>query len=169
MKNKNLLWVVAGAGLGVVAFYLFCKKEVYETIEVINEDGEVEQKSVPVGGGGGGFFAPTTPVSPVALTTAIPTTSINILPSSPTPTPTPTPAPTPTPTPTTAVTTTMAPSSAGVTPTTTIPIGSSTPPKVVGAIQPILSSTATQTKSAFSGFDGGGDSFEVGECLHDLY
>lgn len=186
MKNKNLLWIVAGVGAGVFAFYLFCKKEQvqYEIIEEINEDGELETKSVPVGGGGGGFFAGSPSVGsfttdgltpPVTLTTAIPTTNINIVPSVPS-TPTVTPSAPSSPTVTAVpipITNLASPTTSPSSPTTSPTIITSTKPTSTAVTsptpKPIATLSATNVASKFSGFDGGGDCFEVGEKLNDLY
>lgn len=178
MKNKNLLWIVAGAGAGVLAYFMFCKREQLETVEVIGEDGETKTKSVPKSGGGGGFFAPSPkPIATTIPVTPIPTT-INILPTSPVVT-------TPTSPTVTTPTTTLAPNT-NVTPVTTIPssptVTSPTSPTVSPApsvdVKPTptvtsptsaskpVSATSVKTESSFSGMNG--EAFEVGRLLNDL-
>lgn len=179
MKNKNLLWILAGAGAGVLAYFMFCKREEYETVEVMNEDGEIETKSVPKSGGGGGFFAPSpTPIQTTLPVTPIPTTSINILPTAPVIT-------TPTSPTVTTPTTTLAPNT-NVTPVTTIPtsptVTSPTSPTITPAptvtVRPTptvtsptpastpVSATSVKTESSFSGMNG--EAFEAGRLLNDL-
>lgn len=182
MKNNNIFWILAGAGVGALAYFAFCKRQQLETVEVMNEDGEMETKSVPKsgGGGGGGFFAPTPrPITSTLPVAPIPTT-INILPTSPVVS-----SPTTTQPTITTPTTTLTPNT-NVTPVTTIP----STPTVTSPVSPSLTTaptvtvrptptvtspttdlkpataTSLKTESAFSGMNG--EAFEVGRLLNDL-
>ena len=147
MKNKNSLYIVLGVGLGVLAYYVFCKNKTKKTSQISEEEPieEVEKTSftpryvTPI--------ATTTPLI-VNVTTNKPTSTPEVKPvisSSPAPAPTPVQKPEPTPAP--------AP----------VPKPEPTP------VKPEVTTTPLQPRDIKLNFDGVGQQcFEVGECLYDL-
>jgi hypothetical protein len=179
MKNKNLLWILAGVGAGFVAFYMKCKMNqgVYTVQGVpVGEEDEMESRMATVGGGGGGggAFMPSTPVATPVIATP---STIAVIPSDVLyPTNPLIVSTTPTTTPTTTITAkepVIVPVTSPTAPAPTQPI-STTKPTTTISTQPIIKPISpviapVSTKSGFSGFNGGGDLFECGEKLNDLY
>jgi hypothetical protein len=150
MKNKNALYIVLGIGAGVVAYYLFCKKK-DEAQTNVKSDEKPKDKPTPNKGTsvGGGFTPVIAPVlTPVATTPIV----VNI--TKPAITKTDFKLP-PKPIATISPTTLTRPSVTPVAPIVSQPTNTSA----------TLTSASTTAKV---GFDGGQQSFEVGECLHDL-
>ena len=160
MKNKNSLYIVLGVGLGVVAYYVFCKNKTKKTSK-ISEEEPIKEANKP------NINIPKY-VTPIATTTPL---IVNVTTNKPTPTPevkpvissSPAPAPAPAPVP--------APAPAPV----SVPVPKPEPtPLIVAETKPIsvktdLAPISIQPRDIKSSFQGVGQQcFEVGECLYDL-
>ena len=156
MKNKNSLYIVLGVGLGVIAYYVFCKNKTKKTSKISEEEPikEVNKPSINI----------PKYVTPIATTTPL---IVNVTTNKPTPTPevkpvissspAPAPAPAPAPVPVTSPVPKPEP--------TPIIVASTTPTSVKTDLAPI----SIQPRDIKSSFEGVGQQcFEVGECLYDL-
>jgi hypothetical protein len=154
MKNKNSLYIVLGVGLGVVAYYVFCKNKTKKTSKISEEEPikEANKPSINIPK----YVTPIATTTPfiVNVTTNKPTSTPEVKPvisSSPAPAPAPSPAPAPAPVP-------------KPEPTPVI-VASTTPTSVKTDLAPI-SIQPRDIKSSFQGV--GQQCFEVGDCLSDL-